>query len=567
MVNEEMEGSRRMKSANPAVIGIDFGTASVRAVVVETGTGKELGEGEYVYRHGNDGVITDPGRAHMARQSAEDYTAGLSSSIRQAIAAAESEGFDRATVVGIGVDSTGSSPIPVDSAGMPLAFDERFAADPDAMTWLWKDHTSHAETAEINDRVSSERLPYLGPCGDTYSSEWYWAKLAHFLRTADPAVREATNGWVELADFVPGYLAGRLDPATMARGICPAGHKAMYDTAWGGLPPLEFLDGIEPGMGAFRYSTVPQAADSPVGELTGDLADELGLLPGVVIAAGAFDAHTGAVGAGVTEGTLVKIVGTSTCDTTVVRGDRPLISGLCGSVPDSIIPGMAGLEAGQSAVGDIFNWFAGTLSPGESGTGDRLDDLAAGAAAVPPGSSGLLGLDWHNGNRSVLVDPLLSGLMVGMTLSTTPAEFYRALVESTAFGAQRIVEQFEANGVPIDRIVLSGGIPKKSDLLVQIYADVTGRKVELAGTSQTCAVGAAILASVAAGVYETTTEAQKMMVPEPAGVVDPDPDAVGVYGELYELYRGLHDAFGRRGPGDLHDVMKELHRIRDEVSR
>ncbi len=556
-----------MRAPNPATIGVDYGTASVRAVVVDTGSGQELGEGEYAYRHGTEGVITVPGNAHLARQSPQDYVDGLRVAISRALASAEAAGFDRRLVVGIGVDTTGSTPIPVDSTGMPLALDPSFAGDPDAMAWLWKDHTAYAETAEINDLVSSQRLPYLGPCGDTYSSEWYWAKLAHFLRTATLEVREATHGWVELADFVPGYLAGRIDPATMARGICPAGHKAMYDEEWGGLPTTSFLDSIEPGMGRFRYSTRAQAADTPVGGLTEKLAGELGLEPGIPVAAGAFDAHTGAVGAGVAEGTLVKIVGTSTCDTTVVRGDRPLISGLCGSVPDSIIPGMAGLEAGQSAVGDIFNWFAATLAPASDGTGARLDELGAEAAEIPPGASGLLGLDWHNGNRSVLVDPLLSGAMVGMTLSTTPAEYYRALIESTAFGAQRIIEQFEANGVPIHRIVLSGGISKKSELLVQIYADVTGRAVELAGTSQTCAVGAAVLASVAAGVHRTTEEAQAAMVPAPEGVVDPDPAAVAVYADLYRLYRKLHDAFGLSGTGDLYDVMKDLHRIRDEVTR
>lgn len=227
---------------------------------------------------------------------------------------------------------------------------------------------------------------------------------------------------------------------------------------------------------------------------------------------------------------------------------------------------MAGLEAGQSAVGDIFNWFADTFAPGHNGTAARLDQLSKEAATIPPGASGLLGLDWHNGNRSVLVDHLLSGAMVGTTLSTTPAEYYRALIESTAFGAKRIIEQFEANGVPINRIVLSGGISKKSELLVQIYADVTGRSVELAGTSQTCAVGAAMLAAVAAGVYAVTEDAQAAMVPKPERTVLPDPAAVSVYVELYALYRRLHDAFGVRGPSDLYDIMKELHRIRTEVN-
>jgi L-ribulokinase len=551
----------------PAIIGLDYGTASVRAVVVDTATGAELGEGEFAYEHGTDGVVTDPSDGHLARQSPLDYVKGLRVSIQRALAAAERNGFDRARVVGIGVGTTGSTPIPVDATGMPVGLDPRFSDDPDAMAWLWKDHTSHAETAEINDIVVRDDLPYLGPCGSTYSSEWYWAKLAHFLRTAGPGVKEATAGWVELADFIPAYLTGRPEPATMPRGICPAGHKAMYDTAWGGLPSPEFLDSIEPGMAAFRYETKAQPSDTSIGGLTVELATELELRPGIAVAAGAFDAHVGAVGAGVDVGTLVKIIGTSTCDTTVVPGERPLIAGLCGSVPDSIIPGMAGLEAGQSAVGDIFAWFASAISPGTNGTADRLAELSEEATTVAPGASGLLGLDWHNGNRSVLVDQRLSGAMVGMTLATTAAEFYRALIESTAFGAQRIIEQFESNGVPIRRLVLSGGIVKKNALLVQIYADVTGRPCELAGTSQTCAVGAAMLASVAAKVYRSTEEAQAAMVPAPAGVVQPNPEAVEVYARLYKLYRRVHDAFGIRSVDDLSDIMKRLYEIRDEARR
>ncbi len=555
------------RSPRVATLGLDFGTASVRAVVVDCSSGAELGEGEAQYRHGRDGVVGDPTDPQVARQDASDYLEGLRSAVRDVLAAAESEsGFDRRDIVGIGVGTTGSTPIPVDSDGQPVVFDPRFRSDPTAMAWLWKDHTAHAEAEEITAAVAEARLPYLGPCGHTYSSEWYWAKLARYLRSSSPDLVAATAGWVELADFVPGYLVDHLDPATVARGICPAGHKAMYDDEWDGLPSGAFLDSVQPGMSAFRYTTKAQASDTSIGGLSADIAAELGLRPGVAVAAGAFDAHVGAVGAGVEEGVLVKIVGTSTCDTTVVAGDRPLIEGLCGSVPDSIIPGMVGLEAGQSAVGDIFAWFASSLSPGPSGTSDRLEDLTSAAAELKPGASGLLGLDWHNGNRSVLVDPLLSGLMVGMSLATTAPEFYRALIESTAFGAQRIIEQFESSGVPIDRLVLSGGIVKKNPLLVQIYADVTDRPIEVAGTSQTCAVGAAILASVAAGVHVTTEDAQAVMVPPPERRVSPDPAAVAVYGELYRLYRRLHDAFGANGVGALSDVMKRLLAIRRSVT-
>ncbi len=549
--------------APAATLGLDFGTASMRAVVVDCSSGTELGEGEAQYPHGTDGVVGDPADPQLARQDVSDYLEGLRSAIRDALDAAESEGdFDRKDIVGIGVGTTGSTPIPVDADGQPVMFDARFERDPAAMAWLWKDHTAHAEAEEITSAVAEAGLPYLGPCGHTYSSEWYWAKLARFLRTASPDLIAATKGWVELADFVPGYLVGRLEPTGVARGICPAGHKAMYDDEWDGLPAAEFLDGIQSGMSSFRYATAALASDRSIGGLNAGIAADLGLRPGIAIAAGAFDAHVGAIGAGVEEGVLVKIVGTSTCDTTVVRGDRPLIEGLCGSVPDSIIPGMVGLEAGQSAVGDIFAWFTSLLSPGASDTAERLEELTAAAAELAPGASGLLGLDWHNGNRTVLVDPLLSGLMVGMSLATTPAEFYRALIESTAFGAQRIVEQFEASGIPIDRLVLSGGIVKKNPLLVQIYADVTNRPIELAGTIQTCAVGAAILASVAAGVHPTTEQAQAAMVPSPERRVGPDPAAAAVYEQLYGLYRRLHDAFGVKGVANLSDVMKRLLAIR-----
>lgn len=548
-------------------LGIDFGTASVRAVVVDCSTGAELGQGEARYRHGTDGVIGDVGDPHLSRQDVSDHLEGLHRAVRDALDAAEADGgIDRRDIVGIGVGTTGSTPLPVDAGGQPVMLEPRFRGEPAAMAWLWKDHTAYAAAEEITAAVAEDGLPYLGPCGGTYSSEWYWAKLAQFLRVAPPDLVAATRGWVELADFIPGYLADQLDPTTMARGICPAGHKAMYDDEWGGLPAAEFLDGIQPGMSSFRYPTKAQASDRSIGGLSAGIATDLGLRPGIAVAAGAFDAHVGAVGAGVEEGVLVKIVGTSTCDTTVVAGDRPLIKGLCGSVPDSIIPGMVGLEAGQSAVGDIFAWFASALSPGASGTGARVEELTGAAAGLKPGASGLLGLDWHNGNRSVLVDPLLSGVMVGMSLATTAPEFHRALIESTAFGAQRIIEQFESSGVPIDRLVVSGGIVKKNPLLVRIYADVTNRPIEIAGTNQTCAVGAAILASVAAGVHPGTEEAQALMVPPPEHRVDPDPAAVVVYRELYRLYLGLHDAFGTPGVADLSEIMKQLLAVQRSVT-
>jgi L-ribulokinase len=376
---------------------------------------------------------------------------------------------------------------------------------------------------------------------------------------------------VELADFVPAYLTGNLDPQRLPRGICAAGHKAMYHPQWGGLPGRRFLGKLDPALPALaeHYATPALSADQKAGQLVADVARRVGLPPGVTVAVGAFDAHMGAVGAGIKPGTLVKIIGTSTCDMMVAPLDRPLpdVPGLCGIVPGSVLPGMYGLEAGQSAVGDIFNWFVKNLAPSSyTADGDGHLPLARDAARLRPGESGLLALDWNNGNRTILVDPLLTGLLVGQTLQTSAPEIYRALIEATAFGALTIINRFEQYGVQVREVVNCGGIAEKNPLVMQIYADVCNRPMKISRSAQTCALGAAIFGAVAAGAYHTVEQAQRRMTGVGPQVYRPQKAAAKVYAELYPLYRTLHDSFGTRDfDGRLHPLMKQLIAIRQRV--
>lgn len=547
-------------------IGVDYGTSSCRALVVDVGSGREITASSWAYRHGDGGVLLDARDPNLARQSPRDYVDGFVRSVRGAVRAASRDAeFAAEAVVGIGIDTTGSTPLPVDRDGVPLAFDPAFADDLAAQAWLWKDHTAHAEAAEITARASRSRTGYLARCGGTYSSEWYWSKLLHCRRTS-PTVFAAAYSWVEAADFIPGWITGRHDPGTMARGICPAGHKAMYADAWGGLPSAAFLRSLDPELVPLRarFASPALPADRVAGHLTAEFARRVGLPAGVPVAVGTFDAHAGGVGAGIRPGRLVKIVGTSTCDMMVapMASNLPDIPGLCGVVPGSIVPGMYGLEAGQSAVGDIFNWFVDKLRPSGAGS-DAHAALSAQAASLRAGESGLLALDWNNGNRTILVDPLLSGLLMGQTLHTTPAEIYRALIEATAYGALRIIERFEEYGMAVREVVNCGGIADRNPLVMQIYTDVTGRPMKLSRSAETCALGAAIFGAVAGGAHRDVPAAQRRMTGLKDTAYRPERVAARTYRQLYGLYRQLHDAFGTASwQGNLGGVMKELIAIR-----
>jgi L-ribulokinase len=551
-------------------IGLDYGTNSVRCLIVNTANGAEVASAVWTYTHGTQGVILsrDP---NLARQHPADYVTGAEITIRQALAAAKQSvrGFLTDQVVGIGVDTTGSTPLPVDANGQPLAFQKKFANHPAAMAWLWKDHTGIAEAAEITALAKKLRPQFLAKCGGTYSSEWYWSKILHCLRTA-PEVFNAAHSWVEFADYVPAMLTGTEHPDKLIAGVCAAGHKAMWNANWGGYPDAQFLSRLAPKLGQLRarLTTRVHSIDRAVGGLTDAWAKKTGLRAGIPVAVGAFDAHLGAVGSGVAPGTLVKIIGTSTCDIAISPNTRKLadVPGLCGIVDGSVLPGNFGLEAGQSAVGDIFNWFVNYVQPlGQAGSHEAL---TADAAKLKPGESGLLALDWNNGNRTVLVDQRLTGLLLGQTLYTTPAEIYRALIEATAFGALTIINRFEEYGVKIKQVVNCGGIAEKNPVVMQIYADVTGRPMKVSRSAQTCALGSAIAAAVVAGAHTDYATAQKRMTGLKPKVFKPDSKAHATYKELYVLYKQLHDAFGTKdGGGNLHGVMKKLIEIRGRVRK
>jgi L-ribulokinase len=550
-------------------IGVDYGTNSVRAIVVDCRNGGELGTHVYNYPTGHQGIILDKKDHNLARQNPADYIEGLQVSVTRAIRqASRKRGFSAAKVVGIGVDTTGSTPMPVQRDCTPLALDPKWKKNPAAHAWLWKDHTSFAEAAEITRLAKQHRPHYLAKYGGTYSSEWFWSKIWHCLKTA-PDVFDAAYTWLELADFVPAILAGITDADAVKRGVCAAGHKAMYCEEWGGLPDKEFLAVLDPKLASLRDRLYDKAYDASTtaGNLCAQWARKLGLRERIPIAIGAFDAHYGAVGAGVGEGILVKIIGTSTCDCTVAPTSKPLkdIPGICGTVVGSILPGFHGIEAGQSAVGDIFKWFVETVCKGESSLHARLTKAAS---SLKPGQSGLLALDWNNGNRTILVDPKLSGLLLGQTLHTTQAEIYRALIEATAYGARAITERIKEYGVPVERIICCGGIAEKNPMLMQIYADVTGCTMQISGSGQTCALGSCITAAVAAGAgnggYDSFAEAQARMTSVKPIEYTPNAGAKAVYDRLYALYRVLHDGFGGVAQSvSLGSVMKDLLAIKE----
>ncbi|SDU30804.1 L-ribulokinase [Verrucomicrobium sp. GAS474] len=557
-------------------LGLDYGTNSVRALIVATADGKEIATAVVPYPGGRQGVLLDPKNHLLARQHPGDYLFGLEQCIGQAISLAQTQeahsGFSPDRIIGIGVGTTGSSPLPVDARNVPLALDPQWRENLAAQCWLWKDHTSHWEAAEITRLAALHRPRYIAKCGNTYSSEWFWSKIWHCQRTA-PEVFAAAHSWIELADYIPSVLAGIADPREVRRGICAAGHKALYSDEWGGLPDREFLALLDPSLAALRDRIDAKAHDAtqPAGTLCPVWAEKLGLPAGIPIAIGELDVHYGAIGSGIEEGTLVKAIGTSTCDCAVVPATKQVadIPGICGIVPGAILPGHHGIEAGQSAVGDIFKWFVEGFCKGN----DALyASLASEAAALRPGQSGLLALDWNNGNRTVLVDPMLTGLLVGQTLYTTPAEVYRALIEGTAFGARVIIERLRQYGVPVGRIVCCGGIAEKNPLLMQIYADVTGCAMQVAGSGQACALGAAVAAAVLAGPakggHADFPAAQRAMTSVKPFSYLPDPAHAAAYDHLYALYLRLHDAFGGVAPGvDLSTVMKELISLKNSANQ
>ncbi len=550
------------------VIGFDYGTNSCRAVLMRPDDPTELALATFAYPSGKEGVLYDPRDVHLARQRPADYLAGVKACVASLLDQARQSipGFDAAQVRGIAFATTGSTVIPVDAELRPLADRPEFSDNLEAMAWLWKDHTSEADAERLTQAFRDRRPDMIERCGGVYSPEWFWAKVLR-LSHSDPEVFGAAAGFVELCEFLPGTLAGA-KAGNVVRSACAQGHKLLYNSDWGGLPDADFLSGVDPVLRGVRESTSTLVAtgDRPVGTLTPHYADLLGLSPDVAVAGGAFDAHFGAVGAGVGPGKLVKVMGTSTCDV-MVSGEDARVSGICGVFRDTVLPGFFGIEAGQSAVGDLFKWLVQHLVPDSYGKTDaeKFAGLTAAAERLRPGESGLVALDWNNGNRSILVDMDINGLIVGQTLHTSAAEIFRALIEATAFGSLVIIEQIEGAGVPVEEIICCGGLAQKNPFLMQTYADITGRPIAVADSSETCAKGAAIFAAAAAGLG-SVIDLQKRMVSAPRATFAPDAAAHAVYRRLYGVYRKLHDAFGRQGSADLYDVMKTLNAIRREAS-
>lgn len=441
----------------------------------------------------------------------------------------------------------------VDAQGTALAMHERFAANPAAMFVLWKDHTAIAEAARINELAHSGRFEDVTRyVGGTYSSEWYWAKALRILGE-DAAVAQATAGWVEHCDWLPGVLTGRSRPGEMARSRCAAGHKAMWHAAWGGLPPAGFLAALDPRLPGLRaaYAPTTTTSDRAAGTLSAEWAARLGLRAGITVAVGAFDAHLGALGAGAGPYVLTKVMGTSTCDMMVAPHSAitGTVRGICGQVDGSIIPGMIGLEAGQSAFGDVFAWFRRLLGwPLEAlGRDEReRDELGARllpaleAAALPlPPAGGVLAVDWFNGRRSPDADPRLQGALCGLTLGAEAPALYRALVEATAYGARAIVDRFIEQGIPVERIIALGGIALRSPLVMQVCADVLERPIGVVASEQCCALGAAIAAAVAAGCHPSMAVAQVRMASPIARTYHPTAAHAPAYQAGYRAYRAL----------------------------
>lgn len=531
------------------VIGLDFGTDSVRSLVADVCTGEEIASATAAYPRWAEGKYCDLSQ-NMYRQHPSDYIEAMEKCIREAIAVAGDE--VAGNIIGIGYDTTASTPVLTDKEGTPLALLPEFSEDPDAMFILWKDHTAIREADEINDAAHDGPTDYTVCSGGSYSCEWVWAKVLHCLRH-NPGLRGRVWSWAEHCDWIGGVLTGNTAPETMFRGRCTAGHKAMWNAAWGGLPDMGFFKKTDELYSIFEghLFTETVTAGHKIGVLTEEWAGRLGLKPGIAVAMGAIDCHAGAVGAGIRPGVLVKVIGTSTCDIAVAdpgcTGGR-IAKGICGQVDGSVIPGLIGYEAGQSAFGDIYAWFRKLMEwpLGMIPEKDRkavsdniLPMLNRQASALEVTENDPIATDWFNGKRTPDLDPNRRGTICGLTLSIGAPGIFKALVEATAFGARAIDERFAEEGVRIDEIIAVGGIPKKSPYVMQVLSDVLGKEIKVADSGQACALGSAIFAAAAAGKYKDIPAAQKAMKSGCSGIYYPDAGRKKVYDMLYAQYSGL----------------------------
>ena len=539
-------------------IGLDYGSDSVRSLIVNVETGEEVASVVFNYPRWQKGMYCDAPN-NQFRQHPKDYLEGLEYTIVEALKQAPAGVAEN--VVGISVDTTGSTPVAVDEKGTPLSLTPGFEENPNAMFVLWKDHTAVKEADQINELAKKWDVDFTKFEGGIYSSEWFWAKVLHVIRE-DAGVYRAAYSWVEHCDWIPAILTGDSNPKTLKRSRCAAGHKAMWHEAFGGLPSEEFLVALDPLLGGLKDRLFKETytCDVSAGTLSPEWAEKLGLSTDVVIGVGAFDAHLGAVGAEIEPYYLSKVMGTSTCDMLIAPMDEvgdKLVNGICGQVDGSIIPGMLGLEAGQSAFGDIYAWFKkvlewplkNILSESElldADTKQKIIDetsdkiiakLSEEAAKVPIDESGIVALDWMNGRRTPDANQNLKGAIAGLNLGSDAPRIFRALVEATAFGSRAINDRFISEGVRIDGVIALGGVAKKSPFVMQIVADVLDMPIKIARSEQACALGSAMAAAVAAGVYTNTSEAQKNMGGGIETEYHPIPENVEKYKVLYEKYK------------------------------
>jgi L-ribulokinase len=543
------------------VIGIDYGTDSVRSVVVDTTDGKIAGTSVFEYPRWKNGLYCDPS-INQFRQHPLDYLEGLEKSVKGSLKGLSSDVVSNIT--GISVDTTGSTPVAVDEYGVPLSLKPGFECNPDAMFVLWKDHTAVREAAEINELARSwGGVDFTRYEGGIYSSEWFWAKILHVLRQS-AEVRKNAWSWVEHCDWIPALLTGNTNPLELKRSRCAAGHKAMWHKDFNGLPDQDFLSRLDPLLSGLRERlyTETYTCDAVAGSLTKEWAEKLGLSAGVKVGVGSFDAHQGAIGGEIKPYHLIKVMGTSTCDMLIApmsEVEDKLVAGICGQVDGSIVPGMLGLEAGQSAFGDLYAWFSRLLMwpvteiiSGmkwiDENTRERIrtesadkiiTELSRQAESIPVEETAIVALDWMNGRRTPDANQELKGAITGLSLGSDAPRIFRALVEATAFGSKMINDRFISEGIRIDGVIAIGGVAKKNPFVMQIVADVLNVPIKVASSDQTCALGAAMAASVAAGVHVDITSAQKAMGGGFEKEYRPDPVRAGKYEVLFRKYKEL----------------------------
>lgn len=544
-------------SSEKFVIGVDYGTDSVRSVIVNANSGEELAASVFYYPQWKKGAFCDPEK-NQFRQHPEDYVAGLESTIKECL---QKAGPDvAAQVKAISVDTTGSTPVAVNKEGTPLALLPEFKDNPNAMFVLWKDHTAVKEAAEINEHATKFETNYLKYVGGIYSSEWFWSKLLRILR-ADESVRQACYTWVEHCDWIPFLLTGGNNVDEIKRSVCSAGHKSLWNAEFGGFPPEEFFVSLDPLLTGFpsRLSSKTYTSSEQAGIISASWAERLGLSTDVVIGIGAFDAHMGAVGGQIEPYYLSKVMGTSTCDMLVAPANEVegiLVNGICGQVDGSIIPGMIGMEAGQSAFGDAYAWFKNVLMGpfkqlvGQSSIinaetaarlleeveGRIIPELSKQAALLPLEEYGEYAIEWLNGRRTPDANQALKGAFLGLDLGSDAVKMFRSLVESTCFGAKKIVDRFNDQGVPVKGLIGLGGVAKKSPFIMQMMADVMNMPIRIHKSEQTCAIGAAMFAATAAGIYPRVEDAMAAMGQGFDAEYHPNPERVAIYAKRYAHY-------------------------------